>query len=61
MTVRKIPSSKDLWAEINRQKEKSRRQLAGLPFEKKIEMLEQLQRDWRELMESKSPKNPDDE
>lgn len=59
MTVNKIPSSKDskkFWEEINKQKEKSRIQLAQLPFEKKIEILEQMQRDWQELMNSNSPK-----
>lgn len=59
MTVNKIPSSKDskkFWEEINKQKEKSRIQLAKLPFEKKIEILEQMQRDWQELMNSNSPK-----
>ena len=58
MTVNKIPSSRDLpkfWEEINKQKEKSRIQLAKLPFEKKIEILEQMQRDWQELMMSKNP------
>ena len=56
MTLNKIPSSKDLkkfWEEIDKQKEKSRIQLAKLPFEKKIEILEQMQRDWQELMKSK--------
>jgi hypothetical protein len=56
MTVNKIPSSKDLkkfWEEIDKQKEKSRIQLAKLPFEKKIEILEQMQRDWQELIRSK--------
>ena len=59
MTMSKIPSSKDskkFWEEINKQKEKSRIQLAKLPFEKKIEILEQMQRDWQELMNSKSKK-----
>ena len=56
MTVNKIPSSKDLkkfWEEINKQKEKSRIQLAKLPSEKKIEILEQMQRDWQDLMKAK--------
>ena len=61
MTVNKIPSSKDskkFWEEINKQKEKSRIQLAKLPFEKKIEILEQMQRDWQDLMNSKSKTIP---
>jgi hypothetical protein len=60
MTVNKIPSSKDLkkfWEEINKQKEKARIQLAKLPFEKKIEILEQMQRDWQELMKSKKSRS----
>lgn len=59
MTVNKILSSKDskkFWEEISKQKEKSRIQLAKLPFEKKIEILEQMQRDWQELMDSNSQK-----
>ena len=54
-----IPSprdSKKFWEEINKQKEKSRKQLARLPFEKKIAILEQMQKDWRELMNSKIKK-----
>jgi hypothetical protein len=61
MTVNKIPSSKDskkFWEEINKQKEQSRIQLAELPFEKKIEILEQMQRDWQDLMNSKSKTIP---
>jgi len=59
MTVNNIPSSRDskkFWEEINKQKKKSRIQLARLPFEKKIEILEQMQRDWKELKTSKSDK-----
>jgi len=57
MTLNKIPSSKNskkFWAQINKQKEESRAQLARRPFEKKIEILEQMQRDWQEWMNSKS-------
>ena len=62
MTVNKIPFSRDskkFWEEINKQKEKSRIQLAKLPFEKKIEILEQMQRDWHDLMDSKSKTIPE--
>ncbi len=57
MTVKKYPSSRDLkrfWEEIDKQKEKSRAELARLPFEKKIEILEQMQQDWQDLISSKS-------
>ena len=57
MTVKKHLSSKDskkFWEELNKQKEKSRSELAKLPFEKKIEILEQMQRDRQDLMSSKS-------
>ncbi|MBI2854952.1 MAG: hypothetical protein HYX87_08570 [Chloroflexi bacterium] len=53
----RLPSPKDpekFWKEINRHKEKSLRELARLPFEKKIEILEQMQRDWKDLLNSKS-------
>jgi hypothetical protein len=59
MTVNKIPLSQDskkFWEEINKQKKKSRAQLAKLPYEKKIEILEQMQQDWRDLMDAKSRK-----
>jgi hypothetical protein len=57
MTVNKRLSSKDskkFWEEIDKQKEKSRIELAKLSFEKKIEILEQMQRDRQDLMKSKS-------
>jgi hypothetical protein len=57
MTANKRLSSKDskkFWEEIDKQKEKSRRELAKLSFEKKIEILEQMQRDRQDLMKSKS-------
>lgn len=57
MTVNKRLSSKDskkFWEEIDKQKEKSRMELAKLSFEKKIEILEQMQRDRQDLMNSKS-------
>jgi hypothetical protein len=57
MTVNKRLSSKDskkFWEEIEKQKENSRRELAKLPFEKKIEILEQMQQDRQDLMNSNS-------
>lgn len=40
--------SKEFWQICNQEKEKKRKKLAKLPFAKKIEILEKMQRDRRE-------------
>jgi Zn-dependent peptidase ImmA (M78 family) len=59
MTVKRIPSTKDskkFWDAINKSKERTREDLAKLTFEKKIEILEQMQRDRKELLKSRELK-----
>jgi hypothetical protein len=59
MTAKKIPSTKDskiFWGAVNKSKEQTRKKLARLPFEKKIDILEQMQRDRKELRKSSEVK-----